>query len=268
MQLIGINSHSELWGFDATPEQVSAAIVQALEQLTPTERAALLIPSIEVVQRDSSHVHVRTWTKAEWLDVLDVSIRSRSELSRRSLLHGACAVVENRPSWRPRYKLATDPSSRTRARRQSGRRVRGGRDLLRDGLPAHVGAARAARQRRPLLDALRQRRRRPRRPPPELEVRLIRGGIIADRGRGGGRGRVAGRVECGRASARACAATRCLRGLRAGRCGRGRDWCVGRGRVGAHGPSGRPSPSVPLHVSSHARAWRVRACAKRRAATN
>jgi len=74
-QFIGINSKTERWNFPSgtTPSQVSAALVDTLNELTPDRRAKLLIPNFRIVRADSSGVHVLTWTKSEWLDSFDVS---------------------------------------------------------------------------------------------------------------------------------------------------------------------------------------------------
>jgi len=74
-QFVGLNSRTEQWDFPAaTPSEVSAALVAVLEELTPERRARLLIPEFKVQRADSKNVHVLTWTKAEWLDSLDVRL--------------------------------------------------------------------------------------------------------------------------------------------------------------------------------------------------
>uniref|UniRef100_A0A7S0ENH3 Uncharacterized protein n=1 Tax=Phaeocystis antarctica TaxID=33657 RepID=A0A7S0ENH3_9EUKA len=77
-QLVGINSKTEEWTFaDSSPAEVSAALVAVLAELTPARRELLLIPEFKVTQADASKVHVLTWTKAEWLDTLDVKLEKK-----------------------------------------------------------------------------------------------------------------------------------------------------------------------------------------------
>lgn len=77
-QLMGINSKTERWEFaNNSPKQVSAALVEVLNELTPERRSKLLIPEITIARADASKVHVLTWTQAEWLDSLDVSLEPR-----------------------------------------------------------------------------------------------------------------------------------------------------------------------------------------------
>jgi len=59
---------------DSSPEEVSAAFVEVLEELTEEEKARLLIPNFDIVEKSATRVHVRTWTKIEWLDSLDFSL--------------------------------------------------------------------------------------------------------------------------------------------------------------------------------------------------
>ena len=77
-QLAGINSKTDRWEFaDSSPEEVSGALVSVLEGLTPDRRAKLLMPELRIARADASAVHVLTWTKAEWLDSLDVRLEPR-----------------------------------------------------------------------------------------------------------------------------------------------------------------------------------------------
>ena len=77
-QFIGINSKTETWVFqDDQPAEVSTALVEVLNELTADRRRRLLIPEFKITRADSSSVHVMTWTKAEWLDSLDVQFRQR-----------------------------------------------------------------------------------------------------------------------------------------------------------------------------------------------
>lgn len=76
-QFFGLNSRTETWDFPrSTPADVSAALVEVLNGLTPERRAKLLIPELQVARADAERVHVLTWTKAEWLDALDVSFQA------------------------------------------------------------------------------------------------------------------------------------------------------------------------------------------------
>lgn len=72
-QFFGLNSRDEVWEFAASPDEVSASLVAVLDELTPDRRTKLLIPEFKVARADASRVHVLTWTKAEWLDSLDVT---------------------------------------------------------------------------------------------------------------------------------------------------------------------------------------------------
>lgn len=72
-QFTGLNSRTETWEFLAnSPAEVSAALVEVFNELTPERRDKLLIPEFTISQADAAQVHVLTWTKAEWLDTLDV----------------------------------------------------------------------------------------------------------------------------------------------------------------------------------------------------
>jgi len=59
---------------DSSPEIVAAAFVEVLEELTEEEKTRLLIPNFDIVEKSASRVHVRTWTKIEWLDSLGVCL--------------------------------------------------------------------------------------------------------------------------------------------------------------------------------------------------
>ena len=76
-QFVGLNSRTERWELAASPAEVSAALVDVLNELTPERRAKLLIPELRVARADAGGVHVLTWTKAEWLDSLDVRLERR-----------------------------------------------------------------------------------------------------------------------------------------------------------------------------------------------
>ena len=79
-QFLGLNSRQVTWDFPtASPSQVSQALVNVLNNLSKEERAKLLIPEFTIATADATKVHVRTWTKNEWLDSLDVSLRPLSE---------------------------------------------------------------------------------------------------------------------------------------------------------------------------------------------
>mmetsp|Transcript_32108 Transcript_32108/g.36509 ORF Transcript_32108/g.36509 Transcript_32108/m.36509 type:complete len:231 (-) Transcript_32108:310-1002(-) len=78
-QFVGINSKQETWNFPRnTPEEVSKAIVNVLEGLTPERKDKLIIPEFEIQTADATKVHVLTWTKLEWLDTFDVRLFSSS----------------------------------------------------------------------------------------------------------------------------------------------------------------------------------------------
>ena len=77
-QFVGINSKTEMWEFAASsPAEVSAALVAVLKELTPERRSKLLMPEFRIARADASAVHVLTWTRAEWLDTLDVHLEQR-----------------------------------------------------------------------------------------------------------------------------------------------------------------------------------------------
>jgi hypothetical protein len=53
--------------------------VGVLDELTPERKEKLYIPNFDITQADASKVHdVRTWTKNEWLDSLDLSLREEN----------------------------------------------------------------------------------------------------------------------------------------------------------------------------------------------
>ena len=77
-QFIGINSKTESWIIEGyEPGAVSAALVAVLNELTPSRREKLYIPEFWISRSDSSQVHALTWTKAEWLDSLDVQFAAK-----------------------------------------------------------------------------------------------------------------------------------------------------------------------------------------------
>lgn len=78
-QFLGVNCHQETWAFESSPEDVSAALVEVLEELDEETKARLLIPNFDIVEKTADRVHVRTWTKIEWLDALDVSFVETEE---------------------------------------------------------------------------------------------------------------------------------------------------------------------------------------------
>ena len=52
---MGINSKTERWEFaNNSPKQVSAALVEVLNELTPERRSKLLIPEITIARADAS----------------------------------------------------------------------------------------------------------------------------------------------------------------------------------------------------------------------
>jgi hypothetical protein len=78
-QFIGINSKTVQWQFpSSSPAEVSKALVDVLNELTPERKEKLYIPNFDITQADASKVHVRTWTKNEWLDSLDLSLREEN----------------------------------------------------------------------------------------------------------------------------------------------------------------------------------------------
>ena len=72
-QFLGLNSRTVTWTIDsATPADVSRALVDTLNGLSPERKTKLYMPNFEITQADANRVHVMTWTKKEWLDSLDV----------------------------------------------------------------------------------------------------------------------------------------------------------------------------------------------------
>jgi len=116
-QLAGINSKTDRWEFaDSSPEEVSGALVSVLEGLTPDRRAKLLMPELRIARADASAVHVLTWTKAEWLDSLDVRLEPRGSgcVARASFY--ATGLV---PTW-IRRAIARRPATGLSAPRHQG----------------------------------------------------------------------------------------------------------------------------------------------------
>eukprot|EP00588_Corethron_pennatum_P014052 CAMPEP_0194283772 /NCGR_PEP_ID=MMETSP0169-20130528/26103_1 /TAXON_ID=218684 /ORGANISM="Corethron pennatum, Strain L29A3" /LENGTH=193 /DNA_ID=CAMNT_0039029441 /DNA_START=152 /DNA_END=733 /DNA_ORIENTATION=+ len=75
-QFVGLNSRTERWELpDSSPAEASSAFVRILRDLPPDLRTELLVPEFDITRDDGRSVHVRTWTKNEWLDALDVSFR-------------------------------------------------------------------------------------------------------------------------------------------------------------------------------------------------
>lgn len=71
-----LNSRAVTWEFsDKSAQQGSTAITDVLENLSEDQREKLLIPEFTIVQADAQKIHVRAWTKKEWLDALDVSFQ-------------------------------------------------------------------------------------------------------------------------------------------------------------------------------------------------
>jgi hypothetical protein len=78
-QFIGINAKTVQWQFpSSSPAEVSRALVEVLTEMNPERKEKLFIPNFDITQADASRVHVRTWTKNEWLDSLDVSLKEEN----------------------------------------------------------------------------------------------------------------------------------------------------------------------------------------------
>lgn len=78
-QFLPLNSKTETWEFaSSSPREVSSALVEVINELTQDRRAKLLIPNFKISVADSKHLHVITWTKAEWLDSFDVKLNERN----------------------------------------------------------------------------------------------------------------------------------------------------------------------------------------------
>mmetsp|Transcript_11837 Transcript_11837/g.30019 ORF Transcript_11837/g.30019 Transcript_11837/m.30019 type:complete len:233 (+) Transcript_11837:78-776(+) len=79
-QFVGLNSRKETWDFPKnTPEEVSKALVDVIEGLTPERKAKLYMPEYQIQKADARKVHVLTWTKLEWLDTLDVTLAANAD---------------------------------------------------------------------------------------------------------------------------------------------------------------------------------------------
>jgi len=78
-RFLSFNSDSKTWLFpNATPQQASDAIVAVIKGLNSDQRADLCVPCCQITKATADHVHVRTWTKKEWLDVLDIKLSNGS----------------------------------------------------------------------------------------------------------------------------------------------------------------------------------------------
>jgi len=74
-QFLGLNSKKETWDFAAnTPEEVSRAIVDVLNELSPDRKNKLYMPEFKIQTANNKKIHVLTWTRLEWLDTLDVTL--------------------------------------------------------------------------------------------------------------------------------------------------------------------------------------------------
>jgi len=74
-QFVGINSRTVEWTKfppPTTKEEASKALVEVINDLTPIQLTKLCMPNYAITTSTTSNVHVRTWTKNEWLDSLDV----------------------------------------------------------------------------------------------------------------------------------------------------------------------------------------------------
>jgi len=75
-QFLPLNSKTETWKFTkSSSAEVSSALVEVLNELTPERKAKLLIPNFTISTQSTNHIHVITWTKNEWLDSLDVTLK-------------------------------------------------------------------------------------------------------------------------------------------------------------------------------------------------
>jgi len=78
-QFLNVNSRAVTWEFsDKNAKQVSTAITDVLESLSDDQRDKLFIPEFTIVRADAQKIHVRAWTKKEWLDAFDVDFVPRS----------------------------------------------------------------------------------------------------------------------------------------------------------------------------------------------
>lgn len=74
-QFLPLNSKTERWKFVQSSGEVSSALVEVLNELTPERKAKLLIPNFTISTQTTNHIHVITWTKNEWLDSFDVKLK-------------------------------------------------------------------------------------------------------------------------------------------------------------------------------------------------
>lgn len=79
-QFLNLNSRAVTWEFpDKNAQQVSTAITDVLDNLSDDQREKLFIPEFTIVEANDQKVHVRAWTKKEWLDALDVTFTPNSQ---------------------------------------------------------------------------------------------------------------------------------------------------------------------------------------------
>ena len=79
-QFLGLNARTVTWTFqDVPPAVVSQALVETLKALSLERKAKLYMPNYEITTATPNQVHVRTWTKNEWLDSLDVKLQSTAD---------------------------------------------------------------------------------------------------------------------------------------------------------------------------------------------
>jgi len=77
-RFLNLNSRAVTWEFsNKNAQQVSTAIKDVFENLSQDQREKLFIPEFTIVEADAQKgVHIRAWTKKEWLDAFDVKFVS------------------------------------------------------------------------------------------------------------------------------------------------------------------------------------------------
>lgn len=87
------------WEFNtSSPDEVSAALVEVLQELGSERQSTLLMPNYKITRADPRKVHVLTWTNAEWLDSLDVSL---SPVGRGCVATASFYATGFLPTWFP-----------------------------------------------------------------------------------------------------------------------------------------------------------------------